>query len=65
MDSGDLIRDAFELLIVVAIGGMVWSVLTRLRRGQLRVPRCTECGGPASRAYPKCRHCGAVQPEGR
>jgi hypothetical protein len=64
VDSGDLIRDAFELLIVIAIGGMVWSVLTRLRRGQLRVPSCPECGGPASRAYPKCRHCGAVQPDG-
>ena len=65
MDSGDLVRDAFELLIVIAIGGMVWSVLTRLRKGQLRVPRCPECGGPASRAYPQCRHCGAVLPEGR
>ena len=65
MDSGNLIRDAFELLIIVAIGGMVWSVVTRLLRGQLRVPTCPECGGPASRAYPRCRHCGVELPEGR
>jgi predicted amidophosphoribosyltransferase len=65
MDSGDLVRDAFELLIVVAIGGMLWSVLSRLRRGELRVPACPECGGPASRAYPVCRHCGTELPEGR
>lgn len=65
LDTGDLIRDAFEILIVVAIGGMVWSVLSRLRRGQLVVPSCPECGNPASRAYPNCRHCGAVQPEDR
>ena len=63
MDTGNLIRDLFEVLIVIAIGGMVWSVLSRLRRGQLVVPSCPACGGPASRAYPKCRHCGAVQPE--
>ncbi len=65
MDTGDLVRDAFELLIVIALGGMVWSVITRLRRGQLPVPRCPECGGPASRAYPQCRHCGTTLPEGR
>jgi hypothetical protein len=65
MDSGALVRDAFELLIVIAIGGMVWSVLSRLRRGELRAPSCPECGGPASRAYPLCRHCGAELPEGR
>jgi hypothetical protein len=65
MDTGDLVRDALELLIVVAIGGMVWSVVSRLRRGELRVPGCPECGGPASRAYPRCRHCGVELPEGR
>ena len=65
MDTGDLVRDGFEVLIVIAVGGMLWSVLTRLRRGQLVVPACPECGGPSSRAYPNCRHCGAPQPEGR
>jgi predicted amidophosphoribosyltransferase len=65
MESGDLVRDLLEVAIVVAVGGMLWSVLSRLRRGQLPVPRCPDCGGPASRAYPQCRHCGAVLPEGR
>jgi hypothetical protein len=65
MDGGDLIRDGLEVAIVVAIGGMLWSVLNRLRRGELTVPRCPDCGGPASRAYPQFRHCGAVLPEGR
>jgi hypothetical protein len=65
MDGGDLVRDLLEVAIIVAIGGMLWSVVSRLRRGQLAVPRCPDCGGPASRAYPQCRHCGAVLPEGR
>lgn len=65
MDSGDLVRDAFEVLIVIAIGGMLWSVLTRFRRGALPVHRCPACGGPTSRAYPRCRHCGAALPEER
>ncbi len=65
MDGGDLVRDGLEVAIIVAIGGMLWSVLSRLRRGRLTVPRCPDCGEPASRAYPQCRHCGAVLPEGR
>jgi hypothetical protein len=65
VDAGNLFRDAFEVLIIVAIGGMVWSVLTRLRRGELKVPSCPECGGPASRAYPVCRHCGVELPADR
>jgi hypothetical protein len=65
MDAGNLVRDLFELLIIVAIGGMVWSVLSRLRRGELKVPACPECGGPASRAYPRCRHCGVELPADR
>ena len=63
--SGDLLRDLFELLVVVALGGMLWSVLARLRRGELTVPRCPDCGEPASRAYPRCRHCGVELPEDR
>ena len=65
MDTGNLIRDALEVLIIVSLGGMLWSVLTRLRRGELKVPACPECGGPASRAYPLCRHCGVELPEHR
>ena len=52
-------RDALEVLIVIALGGMLWSVVTRLRKGQLEVNRCGSCGRPTSRAYPQCRHCGA------
>jgi len=53
------VRDALELLIVVAVGGMLVSVLRRLRRGEIVVFRCPACGRPTSRAYPLCRHCGA------
>jgi len=63
--GGDLVRDALEVLIVVAVGGMVWSVVGRFRRGELEVHPCPDCGRPTSRAYPACRHCGAVLPEDR
>lgn len=62
MDAGNLVRDAFELLIVIAIGGMLWTVVSRLRRGEIRVVRCLECGRPTSRAYPACKHCGTPRP---
>jgi uncharacterized OB-fold protein len=65
MDTGNLVRDGLEVVIVIAVGGMLWSVLTRFRRGELVVHRCPACGGPASRAYPQCRHCGAALPERR
>jgi 4-hydroxy-3-methylbut-2-en-1-yl diphosphate synthase IspG/GcpE len=52
-----LLGDAAEVLLVVAVGGMLWSALARLRRGQLRVVRCPGCGRTASRAYPECRRC--------
>jgi hypothetical protein len=52
-------RDLLEVTIVVAVGGMLWSVVRRLWRGQLRAHRCIACGRPTSRAYPRCRHCGA------
>jgi predicted amidophosphoribosyltransferase len=65
MDTGNLVRDAFEVLILIAVGGMLWNVLRRWRAGQLPLHRCPECGGPASRAYPRCRHCGAELPEER
>ena len=61
MDS--LVRDGIELLIVVAVGGMLVSAVRRLGRGQLRVPRCPVCGRPVSRAYVNCTHCGAPRPE--
>lgn len=57
----NLVRDAIELLILISVGGMLWSVVARLRRGEIRAIRCAACGRPVSRAYESCRHCGAVQ----
>lgn len=54
-----LVRDGLELLFVVAVGGMVWTAVRRLRSGQIRVLRCPVCGRPTSRAYPDCTRCGA------
>jgi hypothetical protein len=62
MDASTLFRDLFEVLIVVAIGGMLFTVVRRLRRGQIRVIRCPECERPTSRAYPVCKWCGAPRP---
>lgn len=63
--SGDtLVRDALELVFVVAVGGMLWSTVKRLRRGHVHVYLCVACGRPTSRAYPRCKHCDAVQPHG-
>ncbi len=53
----NLLRDLFETMIVVSIGGMVVSALRRLRRGEIQVFRCPSCGRPASRAYDVCKHC--------
>ena len=56
--SGDtLVRDGLELLFVIAVGGMLWSAVGKLRAGQIRVVRCPSCDRPTSRAYPRCKHC--------
>ncbi|HEX6596495.1 MAG TPA: hypothetical protein VF045_06140 [Acidimicrobiales bacterium] len=54
-----LVRDVLEVLIVVAVGGMLWSAVTRIRRGEMAVVRCPSCGRPSSRAYERCPRCGA------
>ena len=54
-----LLRDGIEVLFVVAVGGMLWAALRRLRSGQVQVYRCPSCGRPTSRAYPACTRCGA------
>ena len=56
-------RDLLEVTILVAVIGMLVSAILRLRRGQIRIVRCQECGRPTSRAYPNCKHCGAVRVE--
>lgn len=60
VDRGTLVRDGLELLIVVALGGMLASALRRLLRGQVPVHRCPACDRPTTRANPRCRHCGAA-----
>ena len=53
------LRDALEVLIVFAVGGMLWSAIVKLRRGEISVVRCERCGRPTSNAYAVCKHCGA------
>ncbi|MEY2566522.1 MAG: hypothetical protein QOE35_1051 [Actinomycetota bacterium] len=62
MDANALVRDALELLFVVAVGGMLVSAVRKLRAGQIQVVRCPSCHRPTSRAYPRCKHCGAPLP---
>ncbi len=50
-------RDGLELLFVIAVGGMLWSAVRRLRAGQIDVFRCPACERPTSRAYPRCTRC--------
>jgi uncharacterized OB-fold protein len=60
-----LIRDALEVLLVIAVGGILWSAIGRMRRGEVSVARCPSCGRAVSRAYERCGHCGTGldQPE--
>jgi hypothetical protein len=62
VDGNALVRDALEVLVVVAVGGILWSSVKRLRAGQITAYRCVACGRPTSRAYPRCKHCDAAQP---
>ena len=55
-------RDALEALFVVAVGGMVWQTVGKLRRREIQVIRCDHCGRPTSNAYAVCKHCGAPRP---
>lgn len=57
--AAQYVRDLLEVAMVIAVGGILWSAIGRLRRGEIRVVRCAACGRPTSRAYPRCKHCGA------
>lgn len=59
----ELVGDTIEVVLVVAVGGMLAAAIGRLRRGKVRVYRCARCHRPTSRAYPRCRHCGLEQPD--
>ena len=52
-----LVRDVAEVLMVVAVGGMLWSAVGRVRRREIPPVRCPACGRTASRAYPECPRC--------
>ena len=54
-----VVRDAIEVLLVIAVGGILWSAIGRLRRGEVEVVRCPSCKRTSSRAYERCAHCGA------
>lgn len=56
------VRDGLELLMLVALGGAIASAWRRWRAGELQPYRCVACDRPTSRAYARCRHCGAPQP---
>ncbi|MDQ3569370.1 MAG: hypothetical protein M3396_01855 [Actinomycetota bacterium] len=56
-----VVRDGLEVLFAVAVGGMLFSVLRRLRAGQIQVHRCPACHRPTSRAYPQCTRCGVAR----
>ena len=55
-----LVRDALEVLLVIAVGGILWSAVGRMRRGEIHVVRCPSCGRTSSRAYEECPQCGAT-----
>lgn len=59
MAAQTLVRDGLEAVFVVGVGGMLVSAVRRLRAGEVRAHRCGACGRPTSRAYPRCKHCGA------
>ena len=55
-----VIGDWAEILLAVAVGGMLCSALTRLCRGQARPKLCRACGRAVSRVYDACPRCGAA-----
>ena len=53
-----MVRNVAEILLVIAVGGMLFSALTRLRRGQASPRLCPGCGRTVSRVYEACPRCG-------
>jgi len=60
--SGTAMRDGLEALFVVAVGGMLWSAVGKLRRREIVPVICEQCGRPTSNAYDVCKHCRAPRP---
>ena len=63
MSADTIVRDVLEVLIVVAVGGMLVSVVRRFRAGAIPVYRCPSCERPTTRANGICKHCGAALPD--
>lgn len=63
MRAETVVRDLLEVLIVIAVGGMLVSSLRRFRAGTLPVYRCPACERPTTRANGICKHCGADLPD--
>ena len=61
MDSW--IQYTLEIVIALAVGGLLVSAIRLLRRGRIKPQRCRSCHKPLSRAYPGCRWCGTARPE--
>jgi len=55
-----MMRDLIEVAMAVAVGGMAFSALARLRRGEARPGLCPGCGRTVARVYDACPHCGAA-----
>jgi predicted amidophosphoribosyltransferase len=53
-----MVRNLTEILMTVAVGGMLFSALARLRRGQASPRLCPGCGRTVSRVYEACPRCG-------
>jgi predicted amidophosphoribosyltransferase len=53
-----MVRNGAEILITVAIGGMLFAAWARLRRGQAKPRLCPGCGRTVSRVYETCPRCG-------
>jgi hypothetical protein len=56
--SDRAVRDLLEVAIVVAVGAMLASAITRIRAGRIKPLICPACSRPTARAYPRCKHCG-------
>jgi hypothetical protein len=59
--NSPLVRDVFEGMMVAGVGGTMIAAFNRLRRHEINVNMCANCGRPCSRAYPNCTKCGATR----